>query len=936
MAQGRARWAWIAVALSGLAFSGETLARDVPFGVGQSVSTSIRAAKAVATGDIDGDGDLDFVGAGDQFIQFGLVWFENNGGSPPGFTLRNISNSRILALNVQDAAVVDVDADGDLDIVTASQDSFGGIEIYRNGGLVPVTWLLQQVRTGGGYSALRVVDLDGDLDPDFVTCRRTTGEVLWLRHSGTTPPSFTAFTISTTVPGCESVAVADVDGNGTLDVVTAGFDLDEIAWHSNDGSTPPNWTKNVIVVDPDGAGGVEGFADGPRSVDVADLDGDLDLDIAVASENDDQIAWLENDGGASSFTPHTLVEDPDGAGPGQGVVDGPKKVVAIDMDGNDSIDLAFVSFNDDHFGWFDNSGLMPPSFTLRTLTRDPDGPITWGWAPAPGVTCPVAPSQFVAFPTGGEGSGAMDGPRDIAVGDLDGDGDPDLITASSIDARISWHENRSCGAIFPFQPPVAAGTTDGAASTAAADLDGDGDVDVVTAASIGGTVTWHENDGGLFPAFTQRPVGTGLAGAQSVHVADVDGDGHPDVLVAAANAGLIAWYENSGTTPPTFAQRIVASQTPSPRGIFGADVDGDGDTDILTATSADNAITLWDNLGGSPPMFEPRSLTRAGQAPWSVKAADVNGDGDLDVVYAALGSGRIGLLLNEGDSFTEVEVAPGVDPGSTDALGVARAAIDIAVGDFDGDGRADIASVSAHDDKVAWYINQGGTPLFFQEVVISEDPDGPIRIVVNTVTPTGPTPQCPGGTAVPATVTIQNPLSGPVNGASSVATADLDRDGDLDLAVTGVLDGTVAWYENIPVLSGREFLYRRVSDLALGARSVTAADLNRDGRPDLLSGAFRDDTVDWYLGADDDACILFDSNGDGEIEAAELILMGRSFGLAQSPQDDAAAELWWREADLNLDGRVDGDDLSALSASGVWGASVFTCHLTCSAGGAAD
>ena len=112
-------------------------------------------------------------------------------------------------------------------------------------------------------------------------------------------------TVTTGADGARSIFAADMDGDGDLDMLSASYSDDKIAWYENNGSQ--NFTAhNVNTPDPDApTTGANGNADGAFSVTAADVDGDGDLDVLSASVNDDKIAWYENDG-SQTFTPHTI------------------------------------------------------------------------------------------------------------------------------------------------------------------------------------------------------------------------------------------------------------------------------------------------------------------------------------------------------------------------------------------------------------------------------------------------------------------------------------------------------------------------------------------------------------------------------------------------------------------------------------------------------
>lgn len=130
-------------------------------------------------------------------------------------------------------------------------------------------------------------------------------------------------------------------------------------------------------------------------------------------------------------------------------------------------------------------------------------------------------------------------PPALSAADIDGDGDIDVLGASSLSDDLAWYENNGSG-IFTTRIVNSNGPITG--SVVAADLDGDGDVDILEGATGFSTtrIAWYENNGA--EVFTQRVISTD--GAASVFAADADGDGDLDVLAPSSQNGGIVWYEN--------------------------------------------------------------------------------------------------------------------------------------------------------------------------------------------------------------------------------------------------------------------------------------------------------------------------------------------------------------------------------------------------------
>ena len=346
-------------------------------------------------------------------------------------------------------------------------------------------------------------------------------------------------------------------------------------------------------------------ADSAYSVYAADVDGDGDQDVLSASRLDDKIAWYENDGGLPPvFTAHIITTAADGA----------SSVYAADVDSDGHTDVLSASQNDGKIAWYENDGGSLPTFTSHTITT------------------------------------AADGARSVYAADLDSDGDLDVLSASWEDNKVAWYENN--GASPPaFTTHVITTNADDAHAVYAADVDRDGDLDVLSASWMDKTIAWYENDGDSPPAFSRHVITTAADGAYAVHVADVDGDGDPDVLSASQNDDKIAWYENSGETPPAFTSHTITTNAAGALSVYAVDVDRDGDTDVLSASYLDNKVAWYENDGASPPAFTSHTITTSADFARSVYAADVDGDGDLDVLSASAEDDKIAWCENLGGQF---------------------------------------------------------------------------------------------------------------------------------------------------------------------------------------------------------------------------------------------------------------------------------------------
>jgi len=189
--------------------------------------------------------------------------------------------------------------------------------------------------------------------------------------------------------------------------------------------------------------------------------------------------------------------------------------------------------------------------------------------------------------------------------------------------------------VGPWTDHVIATAAGAARSVFAADVDGDGDSDVLSASEADDKIAWYENDGTpSVGAWTEHAISTSADGARLVVAADVDGDGDTDVLSASANDDKIAWYENDGTpSVGPWTAHVISTAADAARSVFAADVDGDGDTDVLSSSLDDDKVAWYEN-DGTPSVgaWTEHAISTTADGAWSVFAADVDGDGDTDVL----------------------------------------------------------------------------------------------------------------------------------------------------------------------------------------------------------------------------------------------------------------------------------------------------------------
>jgi hypothetical protein len=344
---------------------------------------------------------------------------------------------------------------------------------------------------------------------------------------------------------------------------------------------------------------------------------------------------------------------------------------------------------------------------------------------------------------------------DTLTADLDDDGDLDLIISKS-PGEIDWYRNTDGLGNFSEPIPIGAGS-----KIFTEDLDGDGDLDVLARDSY--NIIWFENTDGQGNFGTQQIITTNAFVTDSVYAEDLDGDGDIDVIAVNGyidpfNLGSVHWYENDGAE--NFSNGIIIGSNAFAQNVEAADIDGDGDMDICIANGSNwisHSVRWYENTDGMGTFQFVSIISAELGSDVKIKMTDLDGDGDPDV-----------LVLPFGNQMIWYENTDGLGTYSTSHVFGEGYMNDLHVNDLDSDGDMDVIT-SLHDSSpfggIVWYENTDGLGTFGsqQSVTTGSGPYGPI---------------CSG-----------------------------DLDGDTDIDVVGVINGQdrFAWYENNLILGNTEF-----------------------------------------------------------------------------------------------------------------------------------
>ena len=672
--------------------------------------------------------------------------------------------------NPVSVSIGDFNGDGKPDLAIANYVS-NTVSVLLNttapGAATPSYANPEEFSTRDNPVSVSIGDFNGDGKPDLAIVNRSSYSVSVLLNTtapGATTPSFANQATFATGNIPRSVSIGDFNGDGKPDLAIANFASASVSVLLNTtapGATTPSYANQAT------------FATGssPNSVSIGDFNGDGKLDLAIANSTSNSVSVLLNTTAPGAPTPTYANQTMFATG------SLPKSVSIGDFNGDGKPDLAIANYASNSVG-----------VLLNTTDT--------------GATTPSYASQ-ATFVTGNL-------PFSVSIGDFNGDGKPDLALANGYYASNSVSvllNTTAPGATTPsYANQATFATGSNPFSVSIGDFNGDGKPDLAIANSTSNSVSVLLNttdSGAPTPSYaSQTTFATGTLPV-SVSIGDFNGDGKPDLAIANIDSNSVSVLLNTtapGAVTPSYASQATFATGSLPKSVSIGDFNGDGKPDLAIVNSSSYSVSVLLNTtapGAATPSYANQTEFTTGDNPVWVSIGDFNGDGKPDLAIANFDSDNVSVLLNTTDPGA---TKPSYAPHTEFATG--SRPYSVSIGDFNGDGKPDLAIANSNSASVSF---------------------DSVSVLLNTTAPGATTPSY----ASQATFATGTP--------ASVSIGDFNGDGKPDLAIANRDSNSVSVLLNTTAPGATTPSYANQATFATGIspNSVSIGDFNGDGKPDL-------------------------------------------------------------------------------------------------------
>ena len=698
------------------------------------------------------------------------------------------------------------------------------------------------IGTTASYAGIADLDADGKPDLIFTNVGGTTISVL--RNTSTTgsigSSSFSAVQNFIVGTNPQSVAIADIDGDGKLDLAIANANTANVSI-----------LRNTSTIGTISFSTKQDYASGtsPYSLTMGDFDGDGKPDLAVAVQIGSTISLFRNISTIGNIVFAAKQNFASGSFP--------QAISSGDLDGDGKLDLATANYIGNNVS------------VLRNIST-------------------IGAINFSAkqdFATGIN-------PYSMAIGDLDGDGKPELAIANISSNTVSILRNMSTIGIIAYLAKQDITSVAQPISATIGDVDGDGLQDLTITSNSSAAISIFRNIstvGAITFAASQDL--TNFVGGYFVAIGDLDADGKPDLVVANSSVFTASIFRNADIPipPPTIISFTPLSAKPgdivtitgtnfnsTPTNnivYFGATkaivnvatvnsltvvVPKSATYGSITALNIVSGLACYSNSHFNPIYspaktgftlndFQPKVDFTTGTTPEFVAMNDLDGDGKPDMIVANAGTNNMSVfrntstsgLVNTGTFAAKVDIAVGFRPYG------------IAVGDIDADGLPDLAVITYGTGSISVFRNKStvGNISFDAKVdfVIGVNAN-PYTIVMKDLDGDGKPDLCAYGLSAVVSIFLNKASSGSITSASfaskldinlgtgivNIAISDIDGDGKPDFIGPNYTTSAASICRNTSTIGNVSFATK--VDFASGNQPlfVTIGDIDADGKPDVV------------------------------------------------------------------------------------------------------
>jgi hypothetical protein len=575
----------------------------------------------------------------------------------------------------------------------------------------------------------------------------------------------------TTGTNPNSIAIGDFDGDGKPDIAVANFNSSSVSVLRNTSTT--GISSFATKVD---------FATGtaPISVTIGDFDGDGKPDLAAANYTDNTVSVLLNSSEPGTVAFEAKVDLTAGTNP--------HSVAVGDIDRDGKPDLAVA-----------NEGSGTVSVFLNASTVG-----TLGFEDKVDLSTDTQPSS-------------------VACGDINGDLKPDLAVVNYGSNTLSVFRNNSTAGSLAFLPKTDFTTNESPVFVCIGDIDGDGKPDVTVTNYDDDNVSVFRNTSTAVVSFSSKRDLVVGSSPRSATLGDINGDGKPDLVVANSGDASVSVIRNISTSGDLkFVDKVDFETGTTP--YFGgvADIDADGRPDLAIANLGSNSVSVLQQLIVEPPLidsFSPEggsfgtSVTISGSGFSQTPSQNIVFFGTTQAEVTASSSTSVTATVplctthqyisvtNLETSLTAFTTKPytatfaGNVAFTTDDASTTGTFESVALGDFDGDNKPDLAMVQSAVDLVSVFRNTStnGDISFAEKVDFGAD-----------------------------------------SGPTAIHASDIDGDGKLDLVIANHVFRRVTVYRNISTPGNLDFEYHIFDTGVPEIRSLSIGDMDGDGRPDVV------------------------------------------------------------------------------------------------------